>query len=157
MPEYHGQIQNGKLTLSATQRESRQRWLISLKDGSLVKETITKMSHSKTHQQIKTIFGLVIATIIDGFDDLGWDSSIILNTKLPTGIGVTKGLLKEYFYVVCPIEDDEGNKITLSKANIMQAMKFIGDTRNWAASQWGMEIPDPNPDWREAKEKDGKN
>lgn len=145
---YHGEILNHELNLSPIQSKLRQQWLNSMKDGVRVKEVLTKEGTAKTVQQIRTIFGMVIALIIEGFNDLGWDSSYLLNTKLPTGIPVTKGLLKEYFYVVCPIEDDEGNRITLSGANITQAMKFIDDTRRWAASQWGMNIPDPDPNWQ---------
>lgn len=145
--ELHGEILNHELTLSDIQSKSRQQWLASLKDGTRVKETLVRETKEGTYQQIKTIFGLVIAMIVTGFNDLGWDSSYLLKTDLPTGVPITKGLLKEYFYIVCPIEDEEGNRITLSKANIMQRMKFIDDTRNFAASQWGMDIPDPNPNW----------
>ena len=149
--EFHGTIQDGQLTLSAVQEELRKRWLCSIKDRTLVKEAITRTGYNKTHQQVKTVFGLVIATILQNFEDKGWDSSIILNTELPTGMPVTKELLKEYFYTVCTIENDAGDKITLSKATIVQAMKFIDDTRNWSASQWGITVPDPNPNWREVK------
>ena len=145
--EFHGEIQRGELTLSPKQSESRQQWLAGLKDGTKIKEILVREVRDGTYKQIQTIFGLVIAYIVEGFNDLGWDSSYLLKTDLPTGIPVTKGLLKEYFYVVCPIEDDEGNRITLSQANVLQRMKFIDDTRNYAASQWGMDIPDPDPNW----------
>lgn len=147
--DFHGTIQKGRLTLPAAQKELRMRSLASMKDGTNVRETIVREGRNKTHQQIKTIFGLVIATIIQSFEDNGWDSSILLNTKQPTGVPVTKGLLKEYFYSMCPIENDEGDRITLSKATIEQAMKFIDNTRNWAASQWSIHIQNPDPNWRE--------
>ncbi len=146
--DFHCTIQNGRLTLSDVQERLRRQSLASIKDGTLVRETIVREGRNKTHQQIKTIFGLVIAMIIQSFEDNGWDSSIILNTELPTGIPVSKDLLKEYFYIVCPIYDDEGNRITLSKATIEQAMKFIDDIRNWSASQWSIAVPDPDPNWR---------
>lgn len=149
MPKFHGTIQNGQLILPPIQKWLRQQYFATLKDGTLLRETLTKEGFSKTHRQIKTIFGLVITTVIQNFDDNGWDSSIILNTKLPTGIPVTKELLKEFFYVVCPIFNDEGVRITLRKATIEQAMKFIDDIRNWSASQWSIFVPDPDPNWRE--------
>ena len=154
--EFYGIIKDGKITLSNIQKELRQQYLTSLKDGTLIKETLTKTAKDKTYQQVKTIFGLVITTIINEFNDRGWDSSILLNTEKPTGIATSKGLLKEFFYSVCPIEDDEGNITTLSKATIEQAMKFINNTRDWVASQWGIYVPDPDPNWREIKDETSK-
>lgn len=152
---FHATIKDGQLKLSPVETAMRQRLLASYKDGTMVRETITKEGRAKTCKQIETIFGLVMSTVIQYFDDNGWDSSIILNTKLPTGVSATVSLLKEYFYAVCPIEDDEGKRITLSsdKVTTVIAAKFIDDTRNYAASQWGIYIPDPSPNWREEKNK----
>lgn len=147
--EFHGEIKDGKLVLSAAQQELRRRLLASYKDGTRVRETLTKKSPAKTHQQIKTIFGLVVAGVLNVFEDNGWDSSILLNTERPTGIPVSKELLKEYFYAVCPIYDNNENRITLSKTTIDKAAQFINETRNWAASQWGIDIPDPDPNWKD--------
>lgn len=151
--EFHGTIQFGQIALPDVQNELRDRFLSSLKDGQLIKETITKSDTSKTHQQIKAIFGLALARICDEFEDRGWDSSVILGNKIPTGVAVSKGLLKEYLYIVCPICDDSGNKVTLSQASIPQAAKFFEDIRAWSASQWQIDIPNPDPNWAE-KEQD---
>jgi hypothetical protein len=119
-----------------------------MKDGTPVKMKLTRISPHKTHQQVKTIFGLVIAMIIDVFEERGTDSSILLNTDKPTGVPVSKVLLKEYFYVVCPICDSDGNRITLSKAPIDKAAQFIDEIRNFAATQWSIDVPDPDPNWK---------
>jgi len=150
--EFHGIVKQGRFLLPPVQKQLRERLLASMKDGTRVKEGLVREVRDGTYKQLQTIFGLVINYIIVSFNDLGWDSSILLKTDLPTGVPVTKGLLKEYFYIVCPIEDEEGNRITLSKANIMQRMKFIDDMRNHAASQWGIDIPDPNPNWQQKVE-----
>lgn len=152
--EFHGTIRNGQIQLPDVQSELRDGFLSSLKDGQLVKLTIVKTDTSKTHQQIKAIFGLAMARICDEFDDRGWDSSVILGNKIPTGVAVSKGLLKEYLYIVCPICDDEGNRITLGRpCSIPQAAKFFEDIRAWSASQWQIDIPNPDPNWYE-KEQD---
>lgn len=145
---YTGKIQDGRLTLPNVQRESRKLFLSSMPSGTLIKETIVKISPNKTHKQIKTIFGLVLTMIVEEFNNNGWDSSMILNLSKPTGVEISKNLLKEYFYAVCPISDDEGNNVTLSSASIEQARKFIDNVRNFAVSQWGINIPDPDPNWR---------
>jgi hypothetical protein len=44
--------------------------------------------------------------------------------------------------------NDEGERITLSKADTSQASKFFEDIRAFAASQWSVNIPDPDPDWK---------
>jgi hypothetical protein len=151
--EFHGQIQNGRIQLPDAQNELRERFLSSLKDGQLIKETIVKSDTSKTHQQIKAIFGLAMVRICDEMDSRGWDSSVILGNKIPTGVAVSKGLLKEYLYIVCPICDDSGNKVTLSSAStsIPQAAKFFEDIRAWSASQWQIDIPEPQKNWKEIK------
>jgi len=148
--EFHHIKENGRLALSPVQNELRERYIASLKDGTLVRETLTKTKTHKTHQQVKMIFGLVIARILAEFEERGWDSSVILGGDLPTGNPVTKGLLKEYFYVVCPIFDDDGNRITLSGASIEQANQFIDEISNHAA-KWQIFIPEPDPKWRKKK------
>lgn len=110
---------------------------------------IKRLGKPKSQDQLGAIFGLAIAQIIAEFNDLGMDTSYLIKTDKPTGIGVTTDLLKEYLYAVCPIYGDSGGRITLSKANTSQAAKFFDDIRNYASSQWGIVIPDPNPKWRE--------
>ena len=146
--EFHGTIQNGRHCLPIPLEKLRQQYYQSMKDGTPVKMVLTRISPHKTYQQVKTIFGLVIARILDVFEDNGWDSSIILNTERPTGVPVSKELLKEYLYSVCPIYDRDGNRVTLSKATIEKAAQFIDEARSWAATQWGINVPDPDPNWK---------
>ena len=142
------EVNHGVLTLPSSQKILRQHFLTSIKDGTRVIETIEKDTKPKTHAQVKTIFGLAIAQIISDFESRGWDSSMLLNMPKPTGIAVSKGLLKEFLYAVCPIYDENDKLITLSKSNTIQASKFFDDIRNYSASQWSVYIPEPNIDWR---------
>jgi hypothetical protein len=149
--EFHGTILKEQLYLSIIQKELRQQFLASLKDGTLIKETLTKRGQNKTYQQVKAFWGMVITMTLAEFDDRGWDTSYLLNMDKPTGIAISKDLLKEYFYAVCPVFDENGKRITLSKMTIEQAMKQFEMVRNFAASQWSIYIPDPDPNWREKK------
>lgn len=151
--EFIGTIRIGQIVLSDVQNELKERFLCSLKDGQLIKLTITKTDTSKTHQQIKAIFGLAMARVCDEFEDRGWDASVLLGNVIPTGTKVSKNLLKEYFYMVCPICDDEGNKITLGRpCSIPQAAKFFEDIRAWSASQWQIDIPEPDKNWADKRD-----
>ena len=143
-------VQQHSLTADVLQTTLRRRFLTSLKDGTRVSETIKVESPEKTWKQVKTIFGHAIARIKQEFDDRGWDTSVLLNTPDPTGQEVSIGLLKEYLYVVCPIFDDEGNRITLSnkKCDREKSAKFIDAVMTFASSRWQIFIPDPDPEWR---------
>ena len=144
-----------KLTLQKIQGQVRDReraiqqfneWLDSEKDGCLQWEG-KRARKPKSQEQLGAIFGLAIAMIIAEFNDLGMDTSYLLKTDKPTGIGVTADLLKEYFYAVCPIFDDDGKRVTLSKMSTKQAAEFFDAIRNYASSQWGIVIPDPDRNW----------
>ena len=137
--------------LTQSQKLLHAQFLGTLKDDYRVVMTITRDTKPKTHAQVKTIFGLAIAQIVADFETRGWDSSMLLNMPKPTGVEVSKGLLKEFLYAVCPIYDDNDKLITLSKADTRQAAKFFDEIRNYAASQWSLYIPEPDPRWKEEK------
>jgi hypothetical protein len=139
--------------LSVSQKLHRQQYLSKLPSGTSVTEEIKRITQSKTHQQVKTIFGLAMATIKQEFDDRGWGTDMLLNLPEPTGIGVSVNLLKEYFYAVCPIYNEEGQRISLSHkdCSTIVASGFFDEIRNWSASQWSIYIPEPDPDWNKEK------
>lgn len=156
--EFHGTKQADGIMYPAIQDELFRRYVASMKDGTLVRVAITKSEAQKTYQQIKAIWGLAIAQILDAFEDRGWDASIIYGDNIPTGTKVSKGTLLEFLYQRCPIEDDEGNRIRLSnkQCSIERATKFFDDIRNFAASQWSITVPDPDPNWKSKEAKNGK-
>lgn len=49
-----------------------------------------------------------------------------------------------------------GETLGLSEMTTTQASKFFDNCRVWSATQLSLVIPDPNPNWREDKEKGGK-
>ena len=149
--QFFGIIKQGKIMLTQSQKLLREHFLASIKDDTRLVETIERDTKPKTYAQIKTIFGLAIAQIVAEFSDRGWDSSMLLNLNKPTGIPISQGLLKEFLYAVCPIYDENDKWITLSKTDTRQAAKFFDEIRNYAASQWSIYIPEPNPNWKEVK------
>lgn len=143
-------INQHHLRLTPSQHLLRQNYLNTLPNGTQISEELKRVTKSKTHQQIKTIFGLAIATIKAEFDDRGWDSSMLLNLPKPTGNEITLGMLKEYLYDVCPIHNEDGQRITLSHrdCDTRAASKFFDEIGAFAASQWNVYISAPNPDWK---------
>lgn len=101
---------------------------------------------SKTHKQVKTIFGLMILQTIAQANDLGIDVSdflkYLVDDKIPKGQGLTKDFLHELMYTICPTTDFEGRRITLSKMNTIQAANLFERFRTIVAPL-GIVIDDP--------------
>ena len=147
--QFRGQIQNQKLTFPGMQDALWKQRLITWNEKQIVVD-LKVWRPSKSHQQVKAIFGLALKSIKQEFDDRGWDTSILLRSEMPTGIAVTPTLLKEYLYAVCPIFNDSGEAITLSHkdCDTEKTAKFLTDIQAWSATQWCIYIPDPDPSWR---------
>ena len=138
-------VQDGHIRLTPAQHSLRQRYLCSLKNGIQITEEIKPIRKSKSHAQIKTIFGLAIQTILDEFEGRGIGTDELLGLEIPTGNPVSKGMMKEYLYAVCPIYSEDGKRITLSHKDCTTkcASDFIKAIQAWAASQWQIFIADP--------------
>lgn len=140
--EFHYIVKDGELTLSDTQQELRDRFLASLKDGTFIKETLTREGRAKTHQQVKAHFGLVIEMMRQRFEDMGVDVC---------GIAPNKQMIHDILKKACGGVGDLGETIGLSQMTITQASKFFENCRTWAATQLQLDIPNPDPNWREKK------
>lgn len=150
MKEFHGIIQNGHFELSLTQLKQREAYLSSLKDGTRVIETLRKEGKKKSWEQVKAHWGLVINTILANFESNGWDCSILYNLPMPTGVPVNRDMLHQFFYALFPTYVD-GKLITMSSDEwtTHHSSFLFENVRNFAASQWSIYIPDPDPDWRD--------
>ena len=149
--ETYATIRNGQMEMTFTQAQLRRRWLSSLPDGKVVKETLSIVRKPKTLKQTKIIFGLAFMTICQEFDDRGWDCSIVYQIPKPTGVPVTADILKGFFYAVFPTYEGE-RLITLSDMDTKQAATLYENISNWSSSQWSIYIPEPDPDWRNKNE-----
>lgn len=158
MKEFHGIAKKGNLELSLTQLKQREAYLSSLKDDTRVIETLRKEGKSKSWEQVKCHWGLVISTILSEFDSNGWDCSILYNLPKPTGVPVNRDMLHQFFYALFPTYVD-GRLITMSddEWTTVHSSNFFENVRNFAASQWSIYIPDPNPNWKENNDPERKN
>jgi hypothetical protein len=144
---FTGTIIDKELVFAGQQAELRKRYVSSMKDGAVIRESLTKETLPKTHQQCKAHFGLALAMIVESFNDNGWDASMLLKLDTPTGVGINKDLLQCFFYALFPVYDDDHKQITLSKMSTMQASAFFEQIRNFASSQWSIVIPEPDKNW----------
>jgi len=149
--DFYGTKNNGNICFSAMQLQFRKLYIESLKDGAEIKESITILRKSKTNKQVKAHWGMIINMSLAEFEDRGYDTSYILRLDKPTGIAISKDLLYEYLCNVCPIFDENGKRITLSKMDTAQASKFFEDCRNHLASQWSIYISEPDENWKDKK------
>jgi len=138
--EFYGRIQKGVITRSETVNRLRTQFLNSLKDGTGVRETITRVKPHKTYQQVKVHFGLVVEMIRQRLIEMGVDVCSIAPNK-----EMVHDILKQ----ACGGVGDMGEVLGLSQMTIEQASKFFENCRTWAATQLSLDIPDPNPNWRD--------
>lgn len=147
--DFLGKKINGKLVHSDVIAEQKRKYWNSIKEGADVKSSLTVPRKDKSQKQLGAIWGLMMSRVKIALDDMGYDSSFIYNLPSPTGVPIDETALCGFFYVVCPIKNEEGFRITLSKANTKEAAKFFDDVRNYCASQWSIVVPDPNPNWKQ--------
>lgn len=143
---------NGKLLLPPAIAEEKRKFWERIPENSIVESSLTIKKDSKTNKQLATIWGLVLAQAVIELDDRGYDTSFIYNLPKPTGIPISKDDLCSFFYNACPIYNDDGQKITLSKTDVEQAAKFFENVCSWMSTQWQVYIPEPNKNWRNENE-----
>lgn len=115
--------------------------------------TIKRSRKSKSQNQLGAIFGLMIQATIEQADDMGLDTSSFLKNLIddvPTGVALDKDFIHAIMYKISPTFDKDGNEITLSKMDTKQAARLFENFRNTVAKM-GIDIPDPNPNWRQEK------
>ena len=134
-----GTIQNRQLTLPAIQQELRQQYLSTMKEEQLIRIKYTKVAAQKTHQQVKTHFGLVIEMVRRKLEEMGVDIC---------GVACNKQMVYDILIKACGGVGDMGETLTLSQMTIEQASKFFKNCRTWTATQLQLVIPDPDKNWR---------
>ena len=115
----------------------RTQYLSTLKDGCEVTETITKISKSKSKEQLGYIFGGIKFLMKQKLDEMGEDIC---------GCPINDSQIMDILYLAC------GDGKTLSKMNMAETAMFIDRVQAWCSKELGLFIPDPDPAWRENKE-----
>jgi len=146
--DFYGTKIKGKPVYPPAISEQRRKAWDKVKEGGRFKSSLTVPRGSKSQSQLGAIWGLMMTQACAELDDRGYDTSFIYNLPDPTGIAIDQETLCGYLYEACPIRNEMGHKITLSKADTIQAAKFFEDVRAFLASQWSIVIPDPNPNWK---------
>jgi len=149
--KFKGQKKNGKAVFPPAIAELKRRAWEKVPEGMYFETSLVVPRNPKSYAQVKTHWGMVIGAAILKFADTGVDTSFIFNLETPTGNPITGDQLTAYLYEVCPIYNDDGKKITLSRMNTEQASRFFETCRNHLASRFGVVIPDPNPEMRSKK------
>ena len=147
--KFFGIKQDGCLVHPSAIAEAKRKFWDRIKDGAEIESVITVKRGDKSQAQLGAIWGLMLAQAVIELEDRGYDTSFLYNLELPTGIGIKSEDLCRFFYNVCPIYNDEGKYITLSKTNTAEAAKFFDDVRNYMASQWSVIVPEPDPNWKD--------
>ncbi len=136
---FHCQIQNGQLMLSPIQSELRQRLLTGMKNGCRVRETITKEGAAKSHQQVKTIFGLAVEMVRQRLYEMRVDVC---------GVPVNKEMVYDILKKACFGVGDMGETLGLSEMTMTQAAQAFKNCQAWCAVELQLVIPDPDKDWK---------
>ena len=137
-------IKNGQLTLPTIQQELRQQYLASMKDGQLIRIKYTKVAPQKTHQQVKTHFGLVVEMVRRKLEEMGMDIC---------GVACNKQMVYDILIKACGGVGEMGETLTLSQMTVEQASQFFDNCRTWTATQLQLVIPDPNINWKTKRAK----
>ncbi len=121
-------------------------------EGKRVQVTLDTKPDSKpkSHKQCKMIFGLMVDDAVRQAEEktIGVEDLMIylLANDIPKGQAITKDYLHQLMYIICPTTDDEGNRVTLSKMDTIQANSLFERFRNILAPL-RIVIPEPNPNW----------
>ncbi len=143
MLELIGVAQNGRWILPPDAEQLYTRLLIEC-EGNFVRGRLSRVGKSKSNQQVKTHFGLAVAMIRQAMIDKGWSIC---------GIAPNKQMIHEILLKSCGGVGELGQSKRLSEMTTTEAAQFFENIRDWAATQLGIVIPDPNPNWRIAGKK----
>ena len=125
---------------SETQVNQFLQWWNSLKDGTMLKVEYKIFRAKRSERQVGAHFGLVIKMIQDRMEELGWDIC---------GILPNKEMIHDILKKCCGGVGDNGKTLGLSEMDTEQASKFFENCRTWAATQLSLNIPDPDPNWKD--------
>lgn len=148
--EFVATAKEGRLVLSPEQAEMRDVYVRKMKDGTKVRIKLTRLGRDKTLQQLRCHWGLVIGTIKREFEERGMDLATFLRSEsIPEGQPVPVDVIQAVLYACCNDVGDNGERKTLSKMNTTEASRFFEKCRDYVAAQWSIQIPDPDPLWKE--------
>lgn len=148
--EWPGTVRRGRVMLSPPIAADRDAYMSKIKDGTAVVISVKRVSKGKSSAQLRYYFGLVVRTILEAFEDRGWDvSTFCPHLPLRPGAKVSVHMLQDMLYAAAgDVGENGGEKKTLSQMSSAEATEFIERVRDFAATVWDIVVPDPDIFWR---------
>ena len=134
-----GIAKNGRYILQPNNEKLLTLWLNDC-EGSFVRATWQKVGKSKTTKQLGVHFGLAVEMIRQAMIDNGWDIC---------HVAPNKEMVHEILLKSCGGVGELGATKRLSEMTTVEASKFFENIRAWAATQLGIDIPNPAPNWKD--------
>ena len=132
-------IDSRHLRYNAVMQSLLNGFLGSCKPGQLVEIDIKRLRPSKSRQQVKAIWGMIVPATKAALDHAGIDCM---------GVPLNEEMVKQILYRFCGGVGENGKVISLSQQNVDQASEFFERCRAWLAETFGVQIPDPDKNWR---------
>jgi hypothetical protein len=145
--DFIGPTKAGDIDLSPIMRTAREDYIRRWKEGTLVRERLTRILQDKSQAQLGAHFGLMFRIILDEFESRGWDLQMLFK-NVPPGLPVTKDHLKEYLYAVAGNVGDDGERKRISVMNTAEMSRHFELSRDYVAAHWYIQIPEPDPTWK---------
>lgn len=137
--KFIAKIEHGTLVFPELQQELYCRYLADL-EGKLVWIEIRKRGPSKTNQQLRAYFGLAVERIRQAMIDQGIGIF---------GIAPNKLMIHEILTRTCAGVGPLGEQVRVSDMTIDDQYHFFENVRDWAKTQLGITIPDPDPNYKD--------
>jgi hypothetical protein len=140
--KYYGKADaSGRINLPKNSREE----IGQAFAGKMCEVTIKTLSKSRSTQQMRYYFGVMVQMVLDALVDLG-------NNELHKGdkesVNLVHQFLKAKFLPPVTVADANGEAITLPPTTRTQTtvemMDYFADIQQWAAEVLHINIPDPN-------------
>lgn len=138
--DFPGIKSNGKQMYSpAVLRQMEAHW-DKVKDGQHFVKSLTIPNKGKSHAQCKLVFGNMIANAVEQAKEkhitVEKMMQFLLNDAInqdSNGVPLDKDFLHAFMYIISPTFNDDGEPITLSKMDTVQASRLFEVTRRFLA------------------------
>jgi len=138
--DFHGTVQNGKLHIDRYRIPTRAKHLESL-EGKQIIESIKEDKPSKSNQQCRAIFGVLVPIIRERMIELGLEGIC--------GLEPSKDDVIRVLYKFCSGVGEHGESKTLSKMYLGEAARFIDNCYSFCLKHFDLQLPTLDPRWKD--------
>lgn len=112
--------------------------------GQTVEVTIKRLRRSRSNEQNRYYWGVVVAMVTQALNDIGNNE---IKPNNPDSAGVVHEFLKNKFLPPVIACDAQGQELRLPpstrKVTTVEMMDYIAEIQQWAAEYLSINIPDP--------------